>query len=194
MPAPVPSQGLRERKKARTRLAIRQEAFRLFDELGYCNTTIEQIAKAADVSPRTFYRYFSVKEAVLLSDDLTAPIVDAFIRAPAEMAPVAAYRYAVAEVAAALTPEAREDAIRGQLLLYTIPEARGLLYTEYVRLIHLVTKALVSRPGAPADEPERRVIAGAIVGVLIASSDNTPLPEVETLSALKVLETKLRFR
>ncbi|MGB3352289.1 MAG: TetR family transcriptional regulator [Mycobacterium sp.] len=194
MPASDLSPGLRERKKARTRLAIRREAFRLFDAQGFRDTTVDQIAAAADVSPRTFYRYFSVKEAVLLSDDLTTPIVEAFVRAPPGMAPVAAYRYAVQKVAGALTPEQRQDAIAGQQMLYAIPEARGLLYTEYVRLIHLVTKALGSRGGDPADVLERRVIAGAIVGVLIASSDNTPLPEVETLSALDVLETKLRFR
>ena len=42
------STGLRERKKMQTRLAIRREAFRLFTEQGYAETTIEQIAAAAE--------------------------------------------------------------------------------------------------------------------------------------------------
>ena len=48
--------GLRERKKIKTRQAIRREAFRLFDANGYAATTVEQIADAADVSPSTFFR------------------------------------------------------------------------------------------------------------------------------------------
>ena len=104
MPEPVRSQSLRERKKALTRLAIRREAFRLFEKQGYENTTIDQIAEAADVSPRTLYRYFGVKEALLLSDDHIPPIVAAFAHAPRELTIIQAYRHAVASVFGALSP------------------------------------------------------------------------------------------
>jgi AcrR family transcriptional regulator len=49
-------QALRERKKANTRDAIEQATIRLFDAQGYDATTVEQIAEAAEVSVRTFYR------------------------------------------------------------------------------------------------------------------------------------------
>lgn len=186
-----PSVGLRERKKSQTRRSIRHEAMRLFREQGYANTTIEQIAEAADVSPRTFYRYFGVKEAVLLSDDHVPPIVEAFAAAPRDLSIVAAYRHAVAEVFGALSDEEREDAVAGQKMMYELPEARGLLYGEYVRLIDLVADALHRRLVQPTDELERRVIAGAIVGVLIAASHNTPLPEDGLLSALEVLDRQM---
>lgn len=191
MSAPAPTQSLRERKKNRTRLAIRQQAFRLFDEQGYANTTIDQIAEAADVSPRTLYRYFGVKEALLVSDDHTTPIVAAFENAPRELTIVEAYQHAVAEVFSGLSPEEREDAIAGQRMLYQVPEARGLIYAEYIRLIDLLTVALRSRPDAPATEVERRVVASAIVGVLMAVSHDHPLPEDSLQRALGILDTKL---
>lgn len=190
MSAPDP-QSLRERKKVQTRLAIRREAFRLFAKQGYATTTIEQIAEAADVSPRTFYRYFGVKEALLLSDDQISPIVEAFAAAPRNLTLVAAYRHAVAEVFGALTPEERKDATAGQRLMYQVPEARGLIYAEYIRLIDLIADAVMQRLDEPADELERRVVAGAIVGVLIAASHETPMPEDALLEALAILDTKL---
>lgn len=43
---------------------------RLFEKQGYAGTTVEQIAREAEVSHTTFFRYFSSKEQVVLSDDL----------------------------------------------------------------------------------------------------------------------------
>jgi AcrR family transcriptional regulator len=60
-----PSLGLRELKKLRTRATIVDVASRLCARQGYENTTVEQIAAAAEVSPRTFSRYFPSKEAVI---------------------------------------------------------------------------------------------------------------------------------
>src|SRR6266511_4061622 len=62
---------LRERKKARTRAAIREHAMRLFRAQGFAETTVDQVAEAADVSPSTFFRYFPNTEAVILQDEYT---------------------------------------------------------------------------------------------------------------------------
>ncbi|MGK2855353.1 MAG: TetR family transcriptional regulator [Microbacteriaceae bacterium] len=191
MSTPESEKSLRERKKISTRATIRRTALELIAERGYSDTTVEQIADAADVSPRTFYRYFGVKEAVLIGNDQIAPIVAAFAKAPQELSIVAAYRHGVAEVFGTLSPRDRATFEAGQRLTFEIPEARGLLYAEYIRLIDLIAEALTERPDAPDDELGRRVIAGAIVGVLMAASHNTPMPDNALADSLSLLEQKL---
>lgn len=192
MALPDKSPGLRERKKLRTRATIRREAFRLIQEQGYQATTVEQISAAADISPRTFSRYFPTKEAVLLSDDHIPPIIEAFVAAPADMPVIDAYRHAVETTFASLTEEQRDDAIIGQQLMYSVPEASGLLYAEYVRLIDLIADALTKRPAAPNDPLDRRVLAGAIVGVLIGASHGNPMPGDQISTSLQVLDRMLK--
>src|SRR6201985_3537441 len=96
--------GLRERKKARTRAPLREEALRLFREQGYYATTVEQIAAAAEVSPSTFFRYFPTKEDVVLQDDMEPLLIEALEQQPVEMGIVAAVRAALREAWGSFTP------------------------------------------------------------------------------------------
>jgi len=161
-------EGLRERKKARTRAAIREHALRLFRENGYQQTTVEKIAEAAEVSPSTFFRYFPTKEDLILQDDMDTRLVEAFERQPPGLGPVAAVRAATRQVIASYS-EADLDVIRQTTALtMTVPEVRARAMDEFARTIRVISAALAKRTGHPADDLAVRATAGAIIGVIMS--------------------------
>ena len=183
--------GLRERKKRRTRETVRLAAYELFEKNGYPDTTIEQIAELADVSPRTFFRYFPNKAALLVPDQLMEPIIELFLAAPPELRPIPAYRHALEQVFAGMAgPEWGEEMARQQLL-YTLPEAAGALYNEYVQVIDLITDALATRLDRPADDPTLRITAGAMTGVMMAALHGTPMSPDAIFAGLDFLDAGL---
>ena len=161
-------EGLRERKKARTRAAIREHALRLFRENGYQQTTVEKIAEAAEVSPSTFFRYFPTKEDLILQDDMDTRMVEAFERQPPGLGPIAAVRAATRQVIASYS-EADLDVIRQTTALtMTVPEVRARAIDEFARTIAVISAALAKRTGRPVDDLAVRATAGAIIGVIMS--------------------------
>src|SRR5215469_13311212 len=162
--------GLRERKKARTRAAIREHALRLFREQGYDATTVEQIAEAADVSPSTFFRYFPTKEDVVLQDDLDLLAIGAFEAQPADLSPIAAFRAAAKDAFAALGDEELARLRETTELTLTIPEVRAAAMDELTRTIDLIAEAVARRVGRDPRDFAARNFAGAAVGVILAAT------------------------
>lgn len=167
MTSSVPA-GLRERKKAKTRTAIREAAMRLFEEQGYAATTVEQIAEAAEVSPSTFFRYFPTKEDVVLTDDYDPAMITALIAQPAGTHPIDAVIAALREVFGGMSPEAVEAEARRQRLYLAVPDLRARALQQTADAVTMLGEALARREGLPPDDLSARVMAGAIVGAMLA--------------------------
>lgn len=105
--------GLRERKKERTRQALIDAAFELFQRKGFDATTVEEVAAAVEVSPRTFFRYFASKEevALTLQDDLKDAIIGELAVRPAGEPVMTAIRRAFRAVAEDLQDEVGDNVL-----------------------------------------------------------------------------------
>lgn len=181
--------GLRDRKKLKTRDAIRRETMRLINDNGYANTTIEQIADAADIAPSTFFRYFPNKESVLMADDLDRVTVDALIRQPADMPSLEALRRAVEITFATVTAEEwRFERARIRVVL-SVPELRTAQLDAYRTTAARLAEADSVRTGRPPSDFRSRVFMGALAGGLLAALDGPPDDIVaRMLSALEFIE------
>ena len=159
--------GLRERKKAKTKAAIQEHALRLFREQGYAETTVEQIAAAAEVSPSTFFRYFPAKEDTVLTDLMDRQTFDVMVDAPPELGPLKALKYAVGQVFRDMSDEQLQlEMVRNQLIR-SVPELRRGMLVEITRPRDLLVKAVATRLDRPVDDPDLRMWAAAVMGVMM---------------------------
>ena len=164
--------GLRDRKKIKTRDTIRREAMRLIEENGYANTTVEQIAAAAEVSPSTFFRYFPSKEMVLMANDLDLVTVEALEKQPPDMPSLQAFRRAL-EITMATLSEAEWRFERARIrMVLSIPELKAAQFDEYRRTATALTEADCRRTGRAPNDFEVRVFVGALAGGLMAVLDH----------------------
>ncbi|MEU5259881.1 TetR family transcriptional regulator [Amycolatopsis sp. NPDC021455] len=183
--SPSEPQGLRERKKARTRAAIQRHALRLFHEQGYSATTVEQIAAAAEISPSTFFRYFPTKEATVLYDPFDPVLIEAALAQPAELGPTAALRATADAIRTQIPPEDWERERERQVLVFREPELRTAVMDKFAEGIDLLAGMAARRTGRAVDDFEVRNWAGAVVGVVMAAFAGAAAdPEADTLVIL----------
>ena len=125
----APVEGLRERHRKRTAADLEEAALELFSAKGFDAVTIDDIAAAADVSRRTFFRYFASKEDVILSDHprRLGELQAALDRRPDDEPALTALRHAILSLAGTFE-EQREQMLRRFRLVTTTPalEARSL--------------------------------------------------------------------
>jgi AcrR family transcriptional regulator len=194
MGVPNPVLGLRDRKKIKTREAIRREAMRLIEENGYASTTVEQIAEAAEVSPSTFFRYFPSKEMVLMANDLDLVTVEALERPPADLPSLQAFRRAL-EITKATQSEDEWRFERARIrMVLSIPELKAAQFDEYRRTVAALTEADCRRTGREPDDFEVRVFVGALAGGLMAVLDHASGVPERMYRALDFMEAGMPLR
>jgi AcrR family transcriptional regulator len=173
----VPEQpaSLRERKKLATRRLLRCVALDLVAERGLANVTVEDIAEAADVSPRTFFNYFPSKEAALFggSDPDRA---DRFRERVASEAPgepaLSALRTVMAQDAEEIADELRSlggdpaDWLRRIKVAREDPQVRAAHAAQMAMLERAIAEGLAIRLGVSQEaDPYPGVLAAVAVGV-----------------------------
>lgn len=178
--------GLRERKKLRTRATLIDAAVELCLRQGYEQTTVDQIAAAADVSPRTFSRYFATKDAVVMTlvDDLIDAVNVELLTIALDVPPLEALRLAHVRVLlrAATGTVGRLDDERVVLMLRIINASPALKSAASELNNRNPMAALADRMGLTIDDKRLTLVSSlwsAIIvtacGDLVSDSDGIRL-------------------
>jgi AcrR family transcriptional regulator len=178
--APAPS--LRDRKRERTRLALIAAAAELFEHQGYDETTVAEIAAAADIGTRTFFGYFASKEDILFpeSDTRAQITIEAIAsRDPAE-GPVDVLVRALETVADTDADMVGPMAAVRMRLFRTVPAVRGKALQVQMAAQQRIAQELHAAFPAELDRVSAAALAGALTGavsgaltVLMDADDDT---------------------
>jgi len=168
----MPSTGLRERKKARTRRLIADTAARLFAERGYEKVAISDVAREAEVAEQTVYNYFRTKEQLVTNEDeeIQDRLCDLIRSRPPAMTPAAAIRDYVLESVAGIRSIPAEN-WRGELgyLAAISPTVHRLALELIDRQATAVASAISDTTAIPPEVAKLQGIALAGVFQIIIS-------------------------
>jgi AcrR family transcriptional regulator len=160
--------GLRERKKQRTRETIARVALELFAEHGFHDTTIKQIADAADVSPRTVSGYFPTKEELLFPnrEQLIASLGTRLEqREPDETAMEALRAWLLEHILGDDELEHRNERCR-QGVIEADPVLRTYQRGVQEHAERLIAAAVAVDLGVPADDLAPRMVGAATIAAM----------------------------
>ena len=182
--------GLRERSKARRRMAIIRAAYELFAEHGYDATTIADIAEAAEVSPRTVAMYFPAKQDIALSrfsdgvESLTSAIRD---RRPGETVHDVFGRWLLTSQA---EPEERELYRLARRMFAANPDLGALRTARMAAAVREGAIMIAADTGSTPDAIAPRLAAAAAAAIAMEIVDTEPGAEREqaVAAAMRFLE------
>jgi AcrR family transcriptional regulator len=187
--------GLRERKKEKTRLAILDAALDLFLEQGYESTTIEQIAGVVEISPRTFFRYFTGKDHLVLwfHDHGEEILLETLAARPQDEPPFTSLMHGLRAVLSDVegsTPEDSDRFLKLRQLLDKYPQLVGQSVARGALTERRLAEVIAARRGTDPDRDQLSylIVAFAMstmrVGFECPRSDGT-VPEI----AVRMAET-----
>jgi AcrR family transcriptional regulator len=164
--------GLRERKKRRTRQALAEAALSLFAEQGYDQTTIADIAAAADVSTRTFFSYFRTKEDVLFADadERLDLIRDALSRVDPATPAVEVIRSVADRIFASPTGIFGPHRDTRTRLALRHPDLRAKGLERLLAAQRELARWLCDRHHPRLDEVLANAVSGALIGALVGAT------------------------
>ncbi len=163
------SPGLRERKKQKTRWSIQEHALRLFREQGYEQTTVDQIAAAAEVSPSTFFRYFKTKEDVVIEDEYDPLLLQLLKDEPPGEPPLRALRHVLSVGLTQMPPGEMAKVYQRTELMLQVPALRMRMLDSFTGSLDMFAEVVAGRTGRDPHDVEVRAFGGAVTGVLIAA-------------------------
>ena len=161
--------GRRARKKEETRRRIANAAKQLFLERGFAATTVEEIARKADVSLRSFFDYFPAKEDVALAwhDEFQSAFIANVLARPAGEAPMVVAQEALIDTLGLFDL----DDVRTHAILFKETAIRARDQLKYALLESALADALLRRSAGKPNELRTRLVAMAIVGALRVASE-----------------------
>lgn len=166
--------GLRERKRQQTRQALISAAMRLFDQNGYEQTTVAEIASAAGVSTKTFFNYFATKDEVLfphLSGRIDAALAIIEGHRPDEHMADVLTRAMEHMLADALTAEVDAGLAAVRLpMIMSVPAVQAATLHRYFVAETQLAEALHRAYPDALDLPTAAAVIGSVMGAAIAAA------------------------
>ena len=181
--------GLRERKKRRTRATLIDAAVGLCDRQGFDGTTVDQIAATADVSPRTFSRYFATKDAIAIAliDEVLAKAASELARQPLELGHFEALRRAFLAMVRG-TKMAPEGALSSdrllQILRITVSSAT-LRQSAIEYRANAVDEVMARRMGTSVDDRRVKLLA-AVWGAFVITAARGLVEDVNVVAEVSL--------
>ena len=149
----VPEMGLRELKKQMTHDSIADAAFQLTVENGLDNVTIEEIARVAFISPRTFSNYFSCKEEAVVAAGVDAShnLAEDFLQRPTDEQPLQSLCKVTSDFVSSQTREQLLRMTQRMALVQQYPALRPFETAQYDNLEEALRGAIAARTGTDLD-------------------------------------------
>jgi AcrR family transcriptional regulator len=162
---------LRERKRARTRRAIVDAATELFERDGYDETTIADIAAAAEIGTRTFFSYFASKEDLLFpeSDARVAAAIEAIANRGPDDGPAEILLQALHRIGDDSDEMVSRLAALRLRLIRTVPGVRGRALQIQLDAQTQIARHLAAAFPDELDEVGAAALTGAFVGAVSAA-------------------------